>query len=1055
MQINNLKIRHKLLLLVLFPLLVSTLFAIQVISEKWQLYSEARAMQSIYQFALNCSDVIHGLQKERGLSANNMGKAAEKARSKLIRQRSETDLRILKIKSFREKNSQLLGNNSELSNKLQKLIASLEQRHALRQAIDAGWLQDFFTNYSMLIEDVIFTMANLFIISGDATLIQENQAYDSLLWIQEYAGRERGLVNGILLSGKINYSMLYVIDSYIEKQDSLIGEFLQVFANKEEKDKISVFKSSNSFKMMNKMREQIMLQANKLQTLDQLQLLTGYNGLIHQYKNYVIRGGIKYKTRFSELYLLSTETLNAYLKISENSDLEKESIEQIIITLQKYNSSLKTVEDMRKGGATVLEIDNVVRIDDSQAINAIAKLRGNIPDIDSDEWFSNATMRIDLLKAISDDIRKMSLAYIVNIEKNSFLILSIYILIASSALLFLIYLGATIAQQIARGAQEISAALQNVESSGDFSGQIEVIGNDEIASIGRSFNSLVKGRQIDEQNLRLAKHVFDSTLDGVFIADPDKRIISVNKAFTKITGYSGTDLVGKEPVFLSANIHDAEFFDEMWKSIEKNGSWQGELWNRRKNGDSYPQWQHITEVKDKDDKTIHFISVFSDISAIKNSQEQLEYLAHHDSLTALANRTYLNQHLTQGLGRAKRQKQIIAILFLDLDRFKNINDSLGHHIGDGLLQEISKRLKEVVRTEDLVARLGGDEFAIILDSQENESSVGAVARKIVSAISAPCCIEGRDVYTSVSIGISIFPNDGTTVGALLKHADTAMYHAKDKGRNNFQFYSSEMTDTAVERLALESDIRNAIENEEFTLRFQPQISLYDSQILGVEALIRWNKSSGEVVSPDKFIPVAEECGLIEDIDSWVLHKACEQAISWQKEGQTPICMAINISGFSIKHGLLIDMVKSALDKSGLHPSLLELEITEGYLMQHKVQAAKILDELQSLGIQFSIDDFGTGYSSLGYLKNLPINKLKIDKSFIEGIQDDLDDKAISMAVIALGHSMSMHVIAEGVESKKQAMVLADLGCDSAQGYYYSRPVTSSEIIELIKKGKIS
>jgi len=1048
--LDNLQIRYKLLLLLIFPVAVLMLFTSYGIAQKWHEHGEAQVTQGLYKVALGFSDAIYALQKERGLSAGYLGSKGNRFHAELALQRTETDQHIRDALSFDTEIMLFNDKHDHLKNSLSGLADSLERRHTLRNSVDAGEAEAVFERYSKIIADVINLIENIGVITEDAVLARNDQAYGILLWLQEFTGRERGLVNGLLSSGKVHSEPVSLIITNIAEQDSLLKRFRDVIATTRQKAHLESLLAAPSRLYMQKMRQALFYKVRKLDALDQLQVIAGYGGLIHQFKNYVIRGDERYKTRFIRLYAKAQDNLDDFRRILNIRKVEHADINLIEATFQKYYRFLPTIERMRKEGATIDQIDRAVKVDDTSAINAITRLRKGIPEIDPRDWFDAATKSINLLKADSDAIRQESLLYIQRKTDETLVALASYVLLVMVVLLFSLYLGVTITRRLAVGAMEITQALQRVEDSGDFSGYIQVYGNDEIAAMGRSFNSLIKGRHAAESKLHLAFRVFDCTIDGILITDPEQKIISTNRAATTITGFTEEEMIGKTPQMLSSNRHDPGFFQAMWRAIAEKGSWQGDIWSQRKSGEIYPQWQNMSEVRDKQGRVANYVSVFSDISALKQSQEQLEHLAHHDPLTGLPNRLLLDQHLSQGLERAHRQNQLMAVLFLDLDRFKNINDSLGHPVGDILLTQASQRLEQVIRADDLIARLGGDEFAIVLESPTDEQGVGLVAQKCIDAFIEPFRIDGNDVYASTSIGISVFPNDGTHAAELIKHADTAMYHAKEHGRNTFQFYNRQMTELAVKRLTLESKLRSAIENEEFILHYQPQVSLKSGRIIGVEALIRWQSPTGELVMPDAFVPVAEESGLIEFIDAWVLQEACLALAQWQAEGLSPSFMAINISGFSIEHGLLIRMVKQALHKSQVAPDYLELEITEGYLMQHKEQAVEIINELQDLGVQFSIDDFGTGYSSLSYLKSLPINKLKIDRSFVQDIQHNENDRAIAVSVIALGHSMQMQVIAEGVETQEQLDILASLGCDSIQGFFYSKPVTADKLVELLK-----
>ena len=500
-----------------------------------------------------------------------------------------------------------------------------------------------------------------------------------------------------------------------------------------------------------------------------------------------------------------------------------------------------------------------------------------------------------------------------------------------------------------------------------------------------------------EEKLRQAATVFESTAEGVTVTDPDGKIIAVNKAFTEITGYSEQEALGKTPRILKSGRHNETFYHDMWASIIEAGQWQGEIWNRRKNGELYPELRNISAVRDEEGTITHYVSVFTDITAMKRSEERLVYLAHHDALTGLPNRLLFNVQLEHALKRAQREKQQVAVLFLDLDRFKNINDSLGHPIGDMVLQVIVDRMKIQLREEDMLARLGGDEFIIVLENIGTRNTA-TVAQKLMQAFCEPIIVNSHSLHLTASIGISLFPDDGKDVTTLVKNADAAMYRAKERGRNNYQFYTTELTNSAMERMVLENELRQAIERDEFVLCYQPQYSLTTGKLVGAEALIRWQHAEMGLVSPDKFISIAEDTGLILPIGEWVLQTACSQARKWQNSGLPIERIAVNVAGIQIQRGDIVETVRRILNETGLDSRCLELEITETFIMQQTEQDLSVLNGLKDLGVTLAIDDFGTGYSSLGYLKQLPIDKLKVDRTFVRDIPKDSDNEAISRAI---------------------------------------------------------
>jgi diguanylate cyclase (GGDEF)-like protein/PAS domain S-box-containing protein len=553
----------------------------------------------------------------------------------------------------------------------------------------------------------------------------------------------------------------------------------------------------------------------------------------------------------------------------------------------------------------------------------------------------------------------------------------------------------------------------------------------------------ISTRKAAETSLHLAAQVFENSQEGIMIADQQRRIISINRALTDITGYTAEEVIGNPPQILCAATHDKVLFQSILESVLKDDHWQGELWGRHRDGRGYPLWLSITAVRDNHRSVINYIGIVTDISDRKASEEQMRHLAEHDFLTGLPNRVLLLDRLQQSIAVAKRNRTRLALLFLDLDRFKNINDSFGHHIGDKLLQTVAERLKKYVRGIDTVSRLGGDEFVIMLVDTGSGKPIAHVAEKILQAISMPYAIEGCHFTITTCIGISTYPADGTDVDVLIKNADTAMYHAKDKGNNRFQFFNNDMNTRVVERIALENSLRSALQGGEFILEYQPQIDIASNRLIGAEALLRWHHPTLGRMMPNRFIGVAEECGLIVPIGDWALRQACRQARSWQEQG-LDIVMAVNLSVAQFHQKNLLHRVTDALQAARLEPRYLQLEITESIMMYEVKGAIEMLRSLRDLGIRLAIDDFGTGFSSLSYLKRIPIDKLKIDQSFVRDITLDPEDAAIINAIIVMARSLNLTVIAEGVETTEQFRFLEAHGCDEYQGFLASKVLSVAE-----------
>jgi diguanylate cyclase (GGDEF)-like protein/PAS domain S-box-containing protein len=566
----------------------------------------------------------------------------------------------------------------------------------------------------------------------------------------------------------------------------------------------------------------------------------------------------------------------------------------------------------------------------------------------------------------------------------------------------------------------------------------------EMTGIVAAIRDITQYRKAQEK-IRQAAQVFKSTIEGVTITDLKGRILDVNPSFCDITGYPREAVIGKNPSILQSGRHDRSFYRALWQSLVQTGRWSGEIWNRRANGFVYPELLTISTVKDEQGNPSGYVGVFTDITATKRNEERLEFLAHHDPLTRLPNRLLFNARLDQAIRHSRREHQKLAVFFIDLDRFKNINDSLGHQAGDELLRLVSQRLKQSVREEDTVARISGDEFVILLENLDKANAANQVLGKVMDSFRSPFVVRQSEVIVTCSVGVSIYPEDGSNGDDLMRNADAAMYRAKDEGRNTYEYYTPEMTASAFEHVFIETGLHRALAQQELIQVYQPQVDLKKGTIVGCEALVRWQHPEQGRIPPNRFIPIAEQSGLVLEIDNWMLRQACKQARAWCDQGLHMGRIAVNMTGRQVQRRDFARSVLKVVEEYGLGHGLVEIEVTESYVMQRPEVGIQQLKILYDAGIHIAIDDFGTGYSSLNYLRKLPFDKIKLDQSFIQDINRERDSLAIVKAVVMLGNALGKTVIAEGVETEEHAHILNQHGCHQAQGYLFSTPLSADEM----------
>ena len=575
--------------------------------------------------------------------------------------------------------------------------------------------------------------------------------------------------------------------------------------------------------------------------------------------------------------------------------------------------------------------------------------------------------------------------------------------------------------------------------------------NEKISKVVVVSRDITERRAADEK-LRLAARVFENSGEGIIVTDAASNILMVNRAFTTATRYAADEVIGKNPRILSSGEQEPQFYHNMWKSVNETGEWHGEVLNRRKTGEIYTQWLTLAAVYNHAGVVTNYVGTFIDLTARKQTEERLHFLAFYDALTELPNRVLLVDRLDRALMQAKHTGDRVAVMFLDVDRFSVVNETLGHTCGDLLLKEVSKRLRDCVRPHDSVARVGGDEFTIVVSGAGHPDEVNKIAQDILLAMARPFLLQTNEVFVSASIGISLFPDDGDSSAVLLKNADSAMHRAVELGGNNFRFYTLDMNAKSYERMLLGIDLRHAIERGELQVHYQPLVDIGSGKIVGAEALLRWWRQDFGMVPPAAFVPLLEETGLIIPVSEWVLKTACIQCKCWLESGFPDMFVAVNFSAQQFERPGVVADVGRLIAEAGLDPHHLEIELTEGILMSHAEETIKALRGLKASGIKLSVDDFGTGYSSLSYLKRFPLDTLKIDRSFVSDLPDEPDAVAIVNAIVAMGHSLNLKIIAEGVENREQIDFLREIGCEMMQGYYLGRALQQDDFLRLLQQG---
>jgi len=1031
----------------ILPIITLLFFSSIAIFDK---YKKLEKTQDILQFShvvQQLSVLIYSLQKERGLSAGALSVKDDNYQLKLARQRKVTMVAYSRVSPTFIMPSQYLPEKTIVN--FQQITQKFKQLKFVRTEIDNGTDNNFFDFYSLLIADLLQEINALHAMT---TSQKGNYMVSSLIYalgFEEYAAVERGLMHGALNAQRNSHEQadnlipLQVVN-YVASQQAELSRYYNISSPKHSALMSEVMQDKKTLDF-HQYRESIVNVIEQRNIFNTIVSVFGFGGLIHDYKNYIIRGDDVYVIRMKTNFAFLRKQIKDFKKLYPLSLEEHQYLFDLMGVIHQYEANIDIVTQLKQQKISVEIIDEKVKVDIRPALNAIAKLKRSTELMDPELWWQLATQRLGLLHKVSSiiitDIIALETAQN-NQLKTPLIFYTIFVLVV---LVIASSLSKMLKGRLVEQIKYIASFMRKSRENRQNNQLLDISGQDEIAIMAKEFNQLMIERSANEEQLKLAAQVFIEAHDGIFITETDGTIIDVNPAFCKITGYERKEVLGKNPSILNSQKQSKQFYTEMWQCLLAHGYWKGEVWNRKKNGEFYAELLTISSLKDNSGKTLHYMGLFADITQIKNQHRTLEQMAHYDALTLLPNRTLFIDRFNQAISHADRAKNSLAICFLDLDNFKPINDNFGHNVGDKILIEVAKRIKNNLRSGDTVSRQGGDEFALLLSDVGSFADCEDILKRIHNSLAQPFIFDGSCHVITASTGVTLYPHDQGDLDTLIRHADQAMYQVKLSGRHGYRLFNKEEDQQIIKKQHKLNKIINAISHDEFTLYYQPKVNMRTGEVFGVEALIRWLSPEDGMIPPMEFLPILERTDVDIQIARWVINSALEQLAQWQRQGLM-IEVSINISSYHLQSATFIDDLKAILSKyKDLDSTYIQLEVLESSVLGDLDAISNTLNICRDeLGLQIALDDFGTGYSSLTHIKSLPANIIKIDQSFVIDMLDDANNYSIINGVLGLANSFSRDVIAEGVESTAHGLMLLMMGCDKAQGYGIARPMPAKD-----------